>query len=76
MLLNAVAYILNCYFNSSIFAGTESGVFWSVDNGDNWVEVNMGLTNTFVRSLIINSEGIIFAGTVGSGVFRGIETTF
>jgi len=59
--------------NSSgdIFAGGIGGeVFRSTDNGDNWTQINNGLTNTDVRALAINSSGDIFAGTHGGGVYR------
>ena len=54
-----------------IFAGTERGIFRSIDNGDNWVQI--GLTNKFVQAFSINSSGHIFAGTAGSGVFRSTD---
>jgi ligand-binding sensor domain-containing protein len=64
--------------NSSghIFAGTSGiGVFRSEDNGDNWTEVNTGLTSTYVRALAINSSGHIFAGTDDGGVYCSVEST-
>ncbi len=67
-------------------AGTKSaGVFRSSDNGDNWSQINTGLTNTIVlappsiRALATNSRGDIFAGTsapgasFGGGVFRSTD---
>ena len=50
--------------------GAGGGVFRSTDNGDNWSQINSGLTNSSVRALAINSSGDIFAGTDGGGVFR------
>jgi hypothetical protein len=47
----------------------------SMNNGTTWTPVNSGLTNLAVRSLAINSDGYIFAGTEGSGVFRSVKTT-
>jgi hypothetical protein len=64
--------------NSSghIFAGTyRSGVFRSTDNGDSWTEVNNGLTNMTVLSLVVNAGGHIFAGTDGGGIFRSVQST-
>ena len=59
--------------NGDIFAGTDGdGVFRSSDNGDNWTQINAGLTNTKVRALAINSSGEIFVGTL-SGVFRSTD---
>ncbi len=54
----------------NIFAGTEgSGVYRSVDNGANWMAINVGLAGIDVRALVIKSSGQLWAGTNGSGVF-------
>ena len=58
-----------------IFAGTAGGVFRTTDNGDNWNEINTGLTNSNVSALATNSTGHIFAGTSGAGVFRSLAST-
>jgi len=56
--------------NGNIFAGTEgSGVFRSVDNGNNWVSASVGLGVMTVQAFAGNSSGTVFAGTTG-GVFR------
>ena len=47
---------------SSIYAGTESGVFFSSDNGTTWTAVNDGLANTSINSFAL-SEQMLFAGT-------------
>jgi ligand-binding sensor domain-containing protein len=56
-----------------IYAGTQrDGVLKSADAGLTWTPANTGLTNMNVRSLAIHhASGKIFAGTNGSGVFRG-----
>ena len=62
-----------------IYAGTGAssfpggGVFCSTDNGDNWSELNSGLTEPNVVSLAIDSIGYFFAGTA-EGVFRSIDS--
>ncbi len=38
-------YSLAINSNGDIFAGTDDGIFRSTDNGDNWVQINQGLTN-------------------------------
>ena len=38
---------------------------------NNWVQINQGLTSTGVLSLAINSNGVIFAGTL-DGVFQSV----
>jgi photosystem II stability/assembly factor-like uncharacterized protein len=49
-----------------------SGIFRSTDNGANWTAVNTGITNLDVRSLVVNVNGDLFAGSVG-GVFRSSD---
>ncbi len=59
--------------NDDIFAATwDRGVFRSTDNGDNWAQINNGLTNLLIRSLAINSNSHIFA-IADSGIFRSID---
>jgi hypothetical protein len=54
---------------SYIFAGTwGNGVYLSVDNGTSWTALNIGLTNTAVRSLAVSGSNL-FAGTWGGGVY-------
>jgi len=55
-----------------VFAGNFHGVFRSTDNGDNWSQINQGITNTTVNSLAINDKGHIFAGAE-YGVFRSTD---
>jgi hypothetical protein len=54
---------------STIFAGTDAGVFLSTNNGTSWTPVNSGLTGDAldIRSLEV-SGSTIFAGT-DTGVF-------
>ncbi|MFQ5710045.1 MAG: WD40/YVTN/BNR-like repeat-containing protein [bacterium] len=65
-----------------IFAGgrhappTVGGVFCSRDNGENWRQINSGLTNTDVRALTIDSSGFLYAGSFfPTGVFRSVRST-
>ncbi|MCX6149591.1 MAG: YCF48-related protein [Ignavibacteriales bacterium] len=57
------------------FLSINSSVFYSFDNGDNWYPFNNGLPKYGITSLVSNSEGCIFAGTNGYGVFRTIDTS-
>jgi hypothetical protein len=57
---------------TNLFAGTlYDGVFLSTNDGENWTQVNGGLTNTSVYALAVSPNGAggtnLFAGT--SGVF-------
>ncbi len=53
-----------------LYAGTQGyGVFRGQDGGESWSEFNVGLTNSLVTAIVINSAGTrIYAGTNG-GVF-------
>jgi photosystem II stability/assembly factor-like uncharacterized protein len=42
------------------------GVYRSMDNGDTWEHA--GLWNHYIRSLATNSQGTLFAGSIGDGV--------
>jgi len=54
---------------TSIFAGTEDGIFRSINNGKRWTPVNGGLANRNVRSIAV-AGSYIFVGTWGDGVWR------
>ena len=56
-----------------IFAGTHQGIFRSTDEGQQWMPMNKGLTNTDIHSLIANKSGYLFAGATGGHVFRSID---
>lgn len=48
-----------------------SGVYYSNNSGASWSLFNQGLGNRTVQDLEISSDGkIIYAGTIGQGVFR------
>jgi len=55
--------------DGTLFAGITAwsvpggGVYRSADSGDTWEQI--GLPNKYVRSLAVNSQGDIFAGSVG-----------
>jgi len=54
-----------------VFAGTNGdGVFKSTNGGQNWIQVNNNLANTYVTSIAISSDySTVLAGTEG-GVFK------
>ncbi|MEW5843976.1 MAG: T9SS type A sorting domain-containing protein [Bacteroidota bacterium] len=68
-----VGFIWSLAVNSSgyIFAGTEQGVFCSTDNGTTWVMIGLALKD--VRSIVIDSNTDLYAGTWGHGVFKSID---
>jgi len=57
---------------ATLYAGTEgSGVFKSIDGGDNWNQTNTGLTRTIIFALVVDptTPTTLYAGTEG-GVFK------
>jgi photosystem II stability/assembly factor-like uncharacterized protein len=61
--------------NGLLFAATEDGVFMldTVPNS-NWVQINDGLTPKSVLSICHLSNGKLLAGTLGSGIFRSLNS--
>lgn len=47
--------------NGLLFAGTETGVFISFDNGDHWQSLQLNLPTTSVRDLIVNGDDLDIA---------------
>ena len=78
--LTSTGIVSSLVFNADghLFAGMEGitsslgadGMFFSIDNGENWAQINSGLSNTNVAALAASSSGTVFAGTLGSGVYR------
>jgi photosystem II stability/assembly factor-like uncharacterized protein len=54
-----------------IFAGTDHGLFRSIDSGKNWIESKKGLFSQNIRALAVNSKNsqLIYAGTP-KGIFK------
>ncbi len=53
-----------------IYAGTDSGVYVSTNDGKIWTLMNSGLANPEIFSLAITPNATILAGTEGGGIFR------
>ena len=67
-----------------LYAGTYGeGIYRSINNGENWEEINQGFNSSWVSSLAVKSDGYIFAGaTVWEpliagwlGVYRSVQST-
>jgi photosystem II stability/assembly factor-like uncharacterized protein len=52
-----------------IYAGTEDGIFRSVDGGSSWIPANAGLSNRNVKALCVDRNSNVYAVT-SPGVFR------
>jgi photosystem II stability/assembly factor-like uncharacterized protein len=58
---------------STIFVGTELGVYRSINNGQSWTASTTGLTRR-IQSLGLGVDGqTLFAGTTNAGVFRSTD---
>jgi photosystem II stability/assembly factor-like uncharacterized protein len=54
----------------TLYAGTGGGVHKSTDGAKHWTPVNAGMTEVLVRSLAVTSQGVMYAGTGGKGIFQ------
>lgn len=56
-----------------VFAGTSgNGVFLSVNNGANWIEVNTSLTNKYITAIVLD-DTTLYVGTDGGGIFKSVD---
>jgi photosystem II stability/assembly factor-like uncharacterized protein len=53
----------------AVYLATEEGVFASEDYGVNWVNFSTGLDSLQVRSVEITSNGQLYCGTMGYGMY-------
>jgi photosystem II stability/assembly factor-like uncharacterized protein len=60
-------------FNNSMVAGKylKDGVYYSGDNGDTWRKA--GLHGQNLHKVFVSPNNIIYAGTVGNGLFRSVN---
>ena len=61
--------------SGNIFGATATDVFYSLDEGDNWSYINAGITDASIRSFTADSDGNIYAGSWGAGVFHANESS-
>jgi len=68
--IQSLTYIPN-EKQSVLFAGTDHGLFRSIDSGENWIESKQGLFNQDIRALAANPKDPqqIYAGTP-KGIFK------
>lgn len=53
-----------------MFLGTEFGLFFTVNGGDKWIELNGGMPTISTRDVLIQrEEGDLVAGTFGRGIY-------
>jgi choice-of-anchor A domain-containing protein/uncharacterized repeat protein (TIGR01451 family)/TQXA domain-containing protein len=56
---------------SKLIAGTDQGVFTSVNNGTNWDST--GLMHVDVRKVLATNSGKLIAATWGSGIYQSLD---
>ena len=59
---------------TEVYAGTDSGVFSSTNDGASWSQINSGLTNLSVASVVAAGTNLL-AGTSGGGVFVATDSS-
>lgn len=57
---------------SNVIAATINGMYLSIDNGDNWSEVNEAILATDVMAITANSTAV-FAGTARTGIYTSVN---
>ena len=60
-----------------IYAGTRwGGVYKSINGGKDWKEINEGLKDNSILTLLISPQNpdIIYAGTWGNGIYKYVCT--
>ncbi len=68
IVINSIAIASIRSVGTDLYAGTNDGVFLSTNNGSIWTQVNGGLTDTLISSIVTYGTNV-FAGTDSSGVF-------
>lgn len=60
---------------NTIYAGTNQGVFKSMDSGNSWFPINNGLTDLRILALAIDpiNTNTLFAGTFEEGIFKSVD---
>ena len=54
---------------------TSKGVFYSINNGDNWIELNAGLTNNTLSSLTVDQDDYLYVGNAQGQVYKSTNST-
>lgn len=54
----------------------DGGVYKSTDGGMNWVDITYDLVDPTIRTLLLNSEDVLFAGTSAIGVNKYENTSW
>ncbi len=69
---SCMVYALEFTANETFLAGTNYGLYRSVDNGNNWNYINQDIFETAVISFFAN-DNLILAGTSSKGIFKSFD---
>jgi photosystem II stability/assembly factor-like uncharacterized protein len=56
--------------SGEIYIGTLSGVYYSNDNGDTWINKSNGLSNQVIFSLVLGKDATLYVGMSFGGIYR------
>ncbi|MFC1941405.1 WD40/YVTN/BNR-like repeat-containing protein [Chloroflexota bacterium] len=54
----------------TIYAATEEGIYRTINGGTTWSDFSTGLHTSQIRSLTISRDGVLYAGSMGYGLYR------
>lgn len=67
---SGVIKVITIDSNNTIYIGVwGDGIYRSYNNGQNWTQINQGLTNKFITAIERDSSGRLFASSYGGGVY-------
>ena len=59
-------------FNGVVYAGTDGGMFSSVDQGGSWTQLAQGWADGMTTCILVEGQNILL-GTWGSGIVRSVD---
>ena len=74
---NESIYTIDVGANNDVYAATSSyGLFRSVDEGNVWSNISLGLPDSTIRVLRVSTDNKVFVGTGSHGVYQYHEGTW
>ncbi|HUQ33978.1 MAG TPA: hypothetical protein VM095_17790 [Pyrinomonadaceae bacterium] len=68
---NVNSIVINPNATNDIFAGTDEGVYRSINGGDNWFPVGYGMPNAIIWDVVLDKAGTtLYVFTHGRGVWK------
>ncbi len=57
----------------NLFAGTDSGVYSSTDDGATWIADTTGVHGIGIKTIVVSRNGELFAGAYSGGIFHSMD---